>query len=403
MNAKPTPASALDGMAPIRTPKEPRIALGHEENAALLTFHAAQGGGCHVRACADLIAAFLPFRRLLHWTYLPSIKSLQVDCVGRGKSGKENPPKAAQVAKDPLFRKCVENALRTPLILPAEKSVALTDKSVILRWLSVGLKSHETILFPVHNDDGASSCLAFALNSKSPEQTRRQRLLARFLYSHLRVGLRRRAQDVKRQRMQNIFASLLKNAPVGILILDKSLVPLYANHLGVELCQNPALCGRKAVTAAPNGSVLDQAPSLIRSACLALREGITTGESTDSVREIYRDDQLDVSVRILSQSEKVPVSPLFVVHLRQRRSATHPSKETIKVPVSLSSFDLTAREREIALLIYNGLGNKQIADRLGKSYHTVKNQTKSIYRKAGVANRMQLLALLGSPPPAEPE
>jgi two-component system, NarL family, response regulator YdfI len=50
---------------------------------------------------------------------------------------------------------------------------------------------------------------------------------------------------------------------------------------------------------------------------------------------------------------------------------------------------LTAREREVLRLMSDGLGNKQIAARLGVSEHTVKFHTSSILGKLGVGSRTE--------------
>jgi DNA-binding NarL/FixJ family response regulator len=50
---------------------------------------------------------------------------------------------------------------------------------------------------------------------------------------------------------------------------------------------------------------------------------------------------------------------------------------------------LTAREREVLRLISDGLGNKQIAARLGVSEHTVKFHTSSILGKLGAGSRTE--------------
>jgi DNA-binding NarL/FixJ family response regulator len=50
-------------------------------------------------------------------------------------------------------------------------------------------------------------------------------------------------------------------------------------------------------------------------------------------------------------------------------------------------FGLTARESEVAALLANGCSNREIADALFISEHTVKSHLKSIFRKTGVASR----------------
>jgi DNA-binding CsgD family transcriptional regulator len=55
---------------------------------------------------------------------------------------------------------------------------------------------------------------------------------------------------------------------------------------------------------------------------------------------------------------------------------------------------LTAREREVAALVVDGLGDREIAQRLYLSRHTVSQYVKQIYRKLGVDLRVALTGLL---------
>lgn len=50
----------------------------------------------------------------------------------------------------------------------------------------------------------------------------------------------------------------------------------------------------------------------------------------------------------------------------------------------------TAREREVARLVSQGLGNRDIAKQMGVTEGTIKAYLYSIFRKTGVANRTQL-------------
>jgi DNA-binding NarL/FixJ family response regulator len=49
--------------------------------------------------------------------------------------------------------------------------------------------------------------------------------------------------------------------------------------------------------------------------------------------------------------------------------------------------DLSAREREVLLLVAEGLANKQIAKRLGIAERTVKVHLGSVFRRIGVTDR----------------
>jgi DNA-binding CsgD family transcriptional regulator len=55
---------------------------------------------------------------------------------------------------------------------------------------------------------------------------------------------------------------------------------------------------------------------------------------------------------------------------------------------------LTAREREVAALVVDGLSDRQIGERLHLSRHTVSQYVKRIYRKLGIDSRVALTRLL---------
>jgi two-component system, NarL family, response regulator LiaR len=55
--------------------------------------------------------------------------------------------------------------------------------------------------------------------------------------------------------------------------------------------------------------------------------------------------------------------------------------------------DLTEREREVLLLMVDGLSNSQIAERLTVSPSTIKSHVSSILAKLGVASRTEAVAL----------
>ncbi|QZT62308.1 response regulator transcription factor [Mycolicibacterium austroafricanum] len=55
--------------------------------------------------------------------------------------------------------------------------------------------------------------------------------------------------------------------------------------------------------------------------------------------------------------------------------------------------DLTAREMQILRMLENGLSNRDIADRLCITLHTVKNHVHAVLSKLGVSTRAQAAAL----------
>jgi DNA-binding CsgD family transcriptional regulator len=55
-------------------------------------------------------------------------------------------------------------------------------------------------------------------------------------------------------------------------------------------------------------------------------------------------------------------------------------------------WELTAAQREVALLILKGLSHREIAELRETAEHTVRNQALAIYRKAGLSSRAEMAA-----------
>jgi len=72
------------------------------------------------------------------------------------------------------------------------------------------------------------------------------------------------------------------------------------------------------------------------------------------------------------------------------------------LPILLESYDLTARESEVVLLLSRGLPTKEIAAELCISAHTVNDHIKVIFSKVGVSSRGELVAKLFSEHVIEP-
>jgi DNA-binding NarL/FixJ family response regulator len=56
--------------------------------------------------------------------------------------------------------------------------------------------------------------------------------------------------------------------------------------------------------------------------------------------------------------------------------------------------NLSRAEREVALALCRGLTDKEVAEQLFRSYHTVRTQKKAIYRKVGVTKDTELMAAM---------
>lgn len=75
-----------------------------------------------------------------------------------------------------------------------------------------------------------------------------------------------------------------------------------------------------------------------------------------------------------------------------RALATKILQEFSLVKADISGSNLSEREQEVLQLVSQGLGNKEIAEKLYISESTVKNHLRNIMDKLHLHNRMQLIA-----------
>jgi DNA-binding CsgD family transcriptional regulator len=92
----------------------------------------------------------------------------------------------------------------------------------------------------------------------------------------------------------------------------------------------------------------------------------------------------------------------------RRRAEDHLAGLSALIDEQFDSWGLSAAERGVALLLLKGLSHKEVAAVRGTSERTVRQQSLTIYRKAGLGGRAELSAFFledllappRSPPPA---
>ena len=68
---------------------------------------------------------------------------------------------------------------------------------------------------------------------------------------------------------------------------------------------------------------------------------------------------------------------------------------------SLDDTNLSPREKQVVLLLLQGMTLRQVAPELGLTPSTVSTYSKAIYKKLGINSRAELFLLFGRPQTAE--
>lgn len=133
-----------------------------------------------------------------------------------------------------------------------------------------------------------------------------------------------------------------------------------------------------------------------------ITEAIANGADGYLLKDSGRDaiigaiNQIIRGITVLDQKVMTRLSGLMAVNDQnssRQESVRQDGEDLNKNNLELSK-ELTEREKEICLLMVEGLANKQIADRLYISEGTVKNYISNIYDKTGIHDRVKLIVEL---------
>jgi DNA-binding CsgD family transcriptional regulator len=208
---------------------------------------------------------------------------------------------------------------------------------------------------------------------------------------------------VKRLHRERLYRMVLedfnRNLPVGLLLLDWELQLIYANTEAIRLIANWnfGVDANKQY----NPREVFELPKDILAACAALRDEII--ESGDEA--LRHMDKAPTQLRCEASEIECAIQPIrlnktniaypgFFITFESQLHAQRSDPESVSQDRLMLLNQLSPSERELALLVGEGLSNKEIAERLGKSVLTVKKQLNSAFGKLNIANRARLIALL---------
>lgn len=214
----------------------------------------------------------------------------------------------------------------------------------------------------------------------------------------------RSLRRIEKQEEERVCRSTLQQfinlLPQGVLLVNAKRELVFANPEAFEDCAvwnlGEAAARRmnsRAVFAIPP-VFLDAYDELLaahyaRALQPAGAEGAARRQLTHPAQPELR---ADLSLVVLD--DPLLCRPYLFVQLLNRGRFSEPSAEARERRHLVVLGKLTPREREVALLVRDGLGNEEVAERLHKSLGTVKNQLQSIFTKLDINQRARLIALL---------
>lgn len=215
------------------------------------------------------------------------------------------------------------------------------------------------------------------------------------VHPHIETVLNRLLALEEERARRRCLEEFNQHLPFALMVLNWDMAPLHVNHAALELCAVWNFGAKTARAYQPRAAFF--LPPGIFQACASLkadwlaRQSGGNGRGGDALTVEHPTQRgLRASVRLHVNQQDRPAFPGFVVYLENQDHAPAPDR----LPAQSVLSGLTVAEREIARAVCDGLGNEEIATRLGKSVKTVKGQLTSIYRKCGVAGRGQLLVRL---------
>ena len=241
-------------------------------------------------------------------------------------------------------------------------------------------------------------CLRRALNQPAFSVAERSLLLE--LHPVFDRNLRRLEKHEEETIARNSLQQFINLLPQGILLINARHELVFANPEAFEACV-AWNHGANAVRQLNSRAVFAVPPAFLEAyhdlmqrhyaSALADPEAVAAPERRRLAHPHLLHLQAECS--LFSLDDPLLSRPYLFVQLinHQVLDAAAPGGRDRQVTV-LSR--LTPREREVAVLVRDGLGNEESAGRLHKGVGTVKNQLRSVFAKLEIKSRARLISLL---------
>ncbi len=208
---------------------------------------------------------------------------------------------------------------------------------------------------------------------------------------------------IEKQEEERVCRSTLQQfinlLPQGVLLVNAKRELVFANaevfdacalwNLGPDAARQ--MNSRAVFTIPP--AFLDAYDGLLNEHyAQALAPGV--GASTPRRRLVHPEQPaLQADLSLVTMDDPLLTRPYLFAQLINRSVFSAPAADPGQRQFAVLS-RLTPREREVAILVRDGLGNEEIAAALHKSLGTIKNQLQSIFLKLDIKSRAKLISML---------
>ncbi|MFC4313760.1 LuxR C-terminal-related transcriptional regulator [Steroidobacter flavus] len=217
------------------------------------------------------------------------------------------------------------------------------------------------------------------------------------LHPLIEAVLFRMIDQYQQQAVQDAMGDFVRGLPIGLILLNWDLQPVYVNDAGYA----QALAWNVPNLRHHDPRADFRVPSELRRHCeqfrLAWLQRRDSGSCIEKVQH-PRDEDLRAVVSMHQVRSFSVHRPTFLIRFTGVRTRTHTTAHLSESQLSILA-QLTPTEREVTLLVRQGLSNRQIAEQLHREVCTIKDHLGHIYRKLDIRTRTQLVSMLVEGPP----
>jgi DNA-binding CsgD family transcriptional regulator len=224
------------------------------------------------------------------------------------------------------------------------------------------------------------------------------------LHPLIEAVLFRMIDQYQQQAVQDAMGDFVRSLPIGLILLNWDLQPVYVNDAGYTQAlawnyRNWRHLDPRADFRIP--ADLRQRCEQFRVAWLQHHDRHGSGSLVQKVQHPSAEELRAVVSAHQVRSFSIH-RPTFLIRFTGVRTRTHTAAYLSEVQLNILS-QLTPTEREVTLLVRQGLSNQQIASQLHREVCTIKDHLGHIYRKLDIRNRTQLVSMLVESHLIEPE